>query len=184
MALDYQVSDPIVLGSGELYLGVVANPETADEATIEAALKNIGAIESGASLEYKPSIQEIGSANRGTIMRFVTKEEVTFDCGILTWKVDNLALLAPAAVTTDAATKTKIVKIGGRGMLPVNYLRFIHTKKDGSGTITVNILKAQNTNGFSFAFDKEKPLSVGYQFSALATNDGTLVEIVETFQEI
>lgn len=184
MALHYQGADPIILGSGELYLGVVPNPETADEATIEAALKNIGAIESGATLEYKPTIEEIQSANRGTLMRFVTKEEVTFDCGILTWKVDNLASLAPATVTTDETTGTKTVKIGGKGMLPVNYLRFLHSKKDGSGTITVNILKAQNTDGFSFAFDKEKPLSVGYQFSALATSDGTLVEIVETFPEV
>lgn len=183
MTLHYQESDPIILGSGELYLGVVENPETALETAIEAALKNIGAIESGATLEYKPSIQEIESTNRGTLMRFVTKEEVTFDCGILTWKVDNLASLAPATVSTDTTTGTKTVKIGGKGMLPVNYLRFVHTKKDGSGTITVNILKAQNTNGFSFAFDKEKPLSIGYQFSALATTDGTLVEIIETFPE-
>ncbi len=184
MALDYQAENQIILGSGELYLGVVANPETADEATIEAALKNIGAIESGATLEYKPSIKEIESANRGTLKRFITKEEVNFDCGILHWLVDNLALLAPATVTTDATSGTKTVKIGGKGSLPVNYLRFVHTKKDGSGTITVNILKAQNTNGFSFAFDKEKPLSIGYQFSALATSDGTLVEIVETFPEV
>jgi hypothetical protein len=49
-------------------------------------------------------------------MRFVTKEEVTFDCGILTWKVDNLATLAPATVTTETGTGTKTVKIGGKGM--------------------------------------------------------------------
>ncbi|EHQ90168.1 hypothetical protein [Desulfosporosinus youngiae] len=184
MALDYQESDPIILGSGELYLGTVANPETALETAIEAALKNVGAIESGATLEYKNSIQEIQSANRGTVMRFITKEEVTFDCGVLTWLVDNLALLAPATVTTDGTSGTKTVRIGGKGLLPTNYLRFIHTKKDGSGTITVNIMKAQNTNGFKLTFDSEKPSSIGYQFSALATNDGTLVEIIETFTEV
>ncbi|KUO66121.1 MAG: hypothetical protein APF84_12430 [Gracilibacter sp. BRH_c7a] len=182
MALDFQEADPIILGSGELYLGTVANPETATEIEIEAALKNIGAIESGATLTYKPSIQEVKSANRGTIMRFVSEEEVTFDCGILTWKVDNLALLAPATVATDGTTGTKTVKIGAKGMLPVNYLRFIHTKKDGSGTLTVNISKAQNTNGFKFSFDKENPLSVGYEFSALADTSGNLVDIIETFE--
>ncbi len=181
MALNFQEADPIILGSGELYLGTVANPETADETTIEAALKNIGAIESGATLTYKPSIKEVKSANRGTVMRFVSEEEVTFDCGILTWKIDNLALLAPATVTTDATSGTKTIKIGAKGMLPVNYLRFIHTKKDGSGTLVVNISKAQNVNGFKFSFENDNPLSVGYEFSALADANGNLVEIIETF---
>ncbi|OCZ52192.1 hypothetical protein [Dehalobacter sp. TeCB1] len=181
MALNYQAADPIILGSGELYLGTVTNPEAATETEIEAALKNIGAIESGATLTYKPTIKEVKSANRGTIMRFVSDEEVKFDCGILTWKIDNLALLAPAAVSTDATTGTKTVKIGNKGMLPVNYLRFIHTKKDGSGTLIVNISKAQNTSGFKFSFEKDNPLSVGYEFEALSDANGNLVEIIETF---
>lgn len=181
MALNYQAADPIILGSGELYLGTVANPETATETEIEAALKNIGAIESGATLTYKPTIKEVKSGNRGTIIRFISDEEVKFDCGILTWKVDNLALLAPATVNTDAVTGTKTVKIGAKGGLPVNYLRFIHTKKDGSGTLTVNISKAQNTNGFKFSFNNDNPLSVGYEFEALSDANGNLVEIIETF---
>jgi hypothetical protein len=176
-------ADPIILGSGELYLGKVASPDTATEDVILTALKNVGAIESGASLTYKPTIKEIDSANRGVIARFVSKEEVNFKCGVMTWLVDNLALLSPASVTTEAITGTKTVKIGGKGSLPVNYLRFIHTKKTG-GTLTVNIMKAQNTSGFSLTFDNEKPTSVNYEFSALSLTDGTLVEIIETFPVI
>jgi len=180
MALDYQEADPILLGSGELYLGTVANPETATEDAIQAALVNVGAIESGAELVYKPTIKEIESGNRGIVARFITKEEVTFSVGIITWLVDNLAILAPATVTTDSTTGTKTVKIGGKGMLKTNYLRFIHTKDDGC-TLTVNISKSQNTNGFKFSFDKEKALTSDCEFSALADNNGNLVEIVETF---
>lgn len=182
MALHHQAADPIVLGSGELYLGKVDNPETATETEIEAALKNVGAIEAGATLEYKPTIKEVKSANRGTLMRFVSEEEVTFDCGIMTWMVDNLASLAPATVETDAVTGTKKIKIGGRGMLPCNYLRFLHKKKDASGELIVNIFKAQATNGFSFTFDNENPLVLNYEFSALSDTNGNLVEIIETFQ--
>lgn len=181
MTLHFQESDPIVLGSGELYLGKVNDVETATEVEIEAALKNVGAIEAGATLEYKPTMKDIKSANRGTIMRFVTEEEVTFNCGVMTWIVDNLALLAPATITTDAETGKKTIKIGGKGMIPVNYLRFIHTKKDGSGELIVNIYKAQATNGFKFTFDNENPLVTNYEFGALSDNNGNLVEIVETF---
>lgn len=181
MSLHTQTSEPIILGSGELYLGTVANPDTADETTISAALVNIGAIESGASITYKPTVKDVESANRGTITKFVTKEEVSFKTGIITWVIDNLSRLAPMAITTDGSTGKKTIKIGNKGSIPVNYLRFVHTKKDNSGTITVNIYKAQNVNGFSFGFDKEKPLSIDYEFTALATSDGTLCEIVETF---
>lgn len=181
MTLEKIASDPIVLGSGELYLGKVNNVETATEEVIVAALKNVGAIESGATLTYSPTIKTIKSANRGTLMSFVTDEEVTFGCGIMTWLIDNLSILAPALVTVDETTGTKTVKIGGQGGLPVNYLRFVHTKKDGSGALTVNIYKAQATNGFEFTFDNENPLVLNYEFTALSDTDGNLVEIIETF---
>ena len=181
MTLHYQESDPIVLGSGELYLGKVDKVETATEEEIIAALKNVGAIESGATLAYAPTIQTIKSANRGTIASFISEEEVKFNCGIMTWLIDNLAVLAPATVTTDEITGTKTIKIGGKGAIPINYLRFVHKKKDGSGTLTVNIYKAQATNGFEFTFDNENPLVLNYEFTALSDNEGNLVEIIETF---
>lgn len=167
--------------SGELYLGKVLNPETATEEEITTALKNVGAIESGATLQYNPTIKTIKSANRGTIMTFVSEEEVTFNCGIMTWVIDNLANLAPATVETDATSGTKTIKIGGKGMIPINYLRFIHKKSDGSGELIVNIYKAQSTKGFQFTFDKENPLSVNFEFTALSDKDGNLLEIKETF---
>lgn len=176
-----QESDPIVLGSGELYLGKINNPEDATEEQIIAALKNVGAIEAGASLKYTPTIKNIKSANRGTIARFVSDEEVTFNCGVMTWLVDNLATLAPATVDVNQSTGTKTIKIGGKGMLPINYLRFVHTKKDGSGELIVNIMKAQATNGFQFTFDNENPLVLNYEFSALSDKNNNLVEIIETF---
>lgn len=181
MTLHRQESNPMVLGSGELYLGKVLNPESAIEVEIEAALKNVGAIESGATIQYSPTVKEIKSANRGTIMTFVSEESVKFNCGIMTWLIDNLANLAPATVTEDTAKGTKTIKIGGKGLIPINYLRFIHKKKDGSGELIVNIYKAQATNGFQFTFDNENPLVLNYEFTALSDNEGNLVEIIESF---
>lgn len=181
MAYGTLTSDPIILGSGELYLGKVA--EGATDAVIDAALSNVGYIESGATLNYKPTTKDIETANRGTIMSYITKEDVSFKTGIISWKIENLALLAPATVTTDATKKTKKVVVGGKGSLPVNYLRFVHTKDDGKKLI-VNIYKTQQTSGFELNFDKEKPLSLNYEFKALASADGSLVEIIEEFDSI
>lgn len=182
MTMHYQEADPILLGSGELYLGKVNNVEDATEEQIKAALKNVGAIQSGATLAYSNSIQEVKSANRGTLMRFVSEEEIKFNCGVLTWLIDNLATLAPATVETDSETGAKKIKIGGKGNLPINYLRFVHKKKDNTGELVVNIYKAQATNGFSFTFDNENPLVLDYEFSALSDNNGNLCEIIETFE--
>lgn len=181
MSLDLVAAEPIVLGSGELYLGTVANPETATESEIVAALVNIGAIEGGAEITYKPSVKEVKSANRGRLLSYVTDEEITFKTGIITWNLDNFAKIAPATVTTDGGTGTKTLKLKASADLPINYLRFIHTKKNSTGTITLNIYKTQATNGFKFEFDRDKPVSIDYEFSALADDNGNYLEIIETF---
>jgi hypothetical protein len=134
-------------------------------------------------LTYDAKIQDVRSANRGLLMSFITQEDVSFKCGVMTWLIDNLEKIAPATVTTDVATGKKTVKIGGKGSLPVNYLRFIHKKKDG-GELIVNIAKAQSVGGFTFTFDNEKPNITNYEFKALACSDGTLVEIIETFPQV
>jgi len=116
MTLHFQESDPIVVGSGELYLGKVDDPEKASESEIEAALKNIGVIEAGATLAYSNEMQEIHSANRGLIMRFMTSQKVEFNCGVMTWVFDNLELLCPGTVEEDSADR-KIIKIGANRTL-------------------------------------------------------------------
>ncbi|TCT16404.1 hypothetical protein EDC18_102423 [Natranaerovirga pectinivora] len=179
-----QDSEKFVVGSGELYLGKINNPETASEEEIVSALKNVGAIEAGATLSYTPTIIDIEAANRGLIDRIVTREEVTFNCGIMTWLIDNLAVLSPASIDVDEITGVKKVKIGGKTKLPVNYLRFLHEKKDGSGELIVNIAKAQSVNGFSLDFNKDNATSINYEFSALSDKSGNLVEIIETFTNV
>ena len=73
--------DTILLGSGDLFLGQVDLKATEQE--IQAALVNVGAISGGATLVYKTKFQDVKSANRGTLMSFLTDEEVTFKSGIL-----------------------------------------------------------------------------------------------------
>jgi hypothetical protein len=173
--------DTILLGSGDLYLGVVPNPATATEEEIEAALVNVGAISGGAELVYKPSFKPIESANRGEIMSFLTKEEVTFKSGILTWNLENLSKLSAAYYSEDTTSGTRRIGIGGVKNVPVNYLRFVHTKPDDK-KLTVNIFRAQAQSGFKLNFDNEKETVIDAEFKALAVTgktDGNLVEIIE-----
>ena len=169
--------DNILLGSGDLFLGQV--DPNATEQEIQAALVNVGAISGGATLVYKTKFQDVKSANRGTLMSFLTDEEITFKSGVLTWNLENISKLYPAKFTSD--TTKKRVGIGGLKNVPINYLRFVHTKPDGK-KITVNIFKAQAQDGFDITFDSEKETVLDVTFKALSvTNktDGNLVEIIE-----
>ncbi|MFP5111826.1 IPT/TIG domain-containing protein [Bacillaceae bacterium C204] len=171
--------DTYLLGSGDLYIGVVSPTATADE--INAALKNVGAISGGASLTYKPSFTEIKSANRGTIASFKSDEEVSFKSGILTWDLQNVEKLSAAYYSEDNTAGTRRVGVGGMKNIPINYLRFVHTKPDGK-KLTVNVFKAQAQSGFELTFDKEKETVIDAEFKALAVttkSDGNLVEIIE-----
>lgn len=171
--------DTILLGSGDLYLGKV--DPNATETEIQAALVNVGAISGGATLTYKPSFHDIESANRGTIMSFLTKEEISFKSGILTWNLENLSKLSAASYSEDKTAGTRRIGLGGLKNVPVNYLRFVHTKPDGK-KLTVNIFRAQAQSGFEITFDSEKETVIDAEFKALACigkTDGNLVEIVE-----
>lgn len=169
----------ILLGSGDLYLGQV--DPNATETEISAALVNVGAISGGSQLIYKPTFKDIESANRGTIMSFLTKEEVTFKSGLLTWNLENLSKLSASHYSEDTTAGTRRIGIGGLKNVPVNYLRFVHTKPDGK-TLTVNIFRAQSQSGFEITFDSEKEVVLDAEFKALAVigkTDGNLVEIIE-----
>ncbi|MEH6957218.1 hypothetical protein [Neobacillus drentensis] len=171
--------DTYLLGSGDLFIGNVSY--TATEEDISAALTNVGAISGGAALSYKPSFTDVKSANRGTIASFKSDEEMTFKSGILTWDLKNIEKLSAAYYSEDIATGTRKVGIGGMKNIPVNYLRFVHTKPDGK-TLTVNMFKAQAQSGFELTFDSEKETVLDAEFKLLAVtgkNDGNLVDIIE-----
>jgi len=185
MAMDYQTSEPIILGSGELYIGLAS--EIADLANLttqeEEALVNIGAIESGASITIKTEKKEIKAANRGLIRKFVVDKEVRFSTGIMTWVMENVAkYLLGSTFTKDATTGQEKFVLNKNDDAPVVYLRFVHKKKTG-GSLTVNIYKAQFDADFSFPFEAEKPLTVDYECVALADNSGNYVEFIETFTD-
>jgi hypothetical protein len=173
--------DNILLGSGDLFLGQVTQ-ENPTEQQITDSLVKVGLISGGAALNYTPTFHDVIAGNRkGVIASFLTQEQVTFTSGVLTWDLKNLSKLSAASFTDDEAGGKRRIGIGGLSNVPVNYLRFVHTKPDGK-KLTVNIFKAQAQNGFEFAFNSEQETVLDIEFKALTAldkTDGNLVEIIE-----
>lgn len=184
MTMHYQESDPIILGSGELYLALasdIADPEkiTTEE---EAKFINIGAIQSGANIDISNTYQEVEAANRGLIGKFKIKTETRFSTGICTWVMENVSkFLTGSTYTDDTVTGERKMVIGKDDNSPTVYLRFVHKKKDGSGDLIVNMYKAVFDGDLNFVFNTDNPVTVNYEFVGMATDKGNYVEFIETY---
>jgi len=169
------MADEVILGSGKLYLLEYTGTIPTDE-LLEVVGNSVGRIKGGAALEYKPTEYEVVDDNGEVVKRFITKEEVTFKSGVLTWNLDNLAKLSTGTLTT--ATGLKTLKIGSASKsLTSHVLRFVHTKDDGKELRITMIATAGNGFVLSFAGDKETVIDA--MFKAINQADGTLVEIKE-----
>jgi len=171
--------DEIILGSGDLYLVEYADGELPSDATIEVAGNMVGAISGGASLEYKPTMYEVEDDNNKIHKRMITKEEVTFKSGILTFDLANLAMLSHTEVTDDAVGGKKTIKIGGKKTLTSYVLQFVHTKDD-ENKLRIRMV-ATAGDGFTLTFAKDKETVTDATFKALSQTDGTLVEIIDEY---
>ena len=166
----------VLLGSGVLYLEEFDSVAgISDDTALEVADNQVGRIQGGASLEYKPEEYEVMDDMGEVVKRFITKEEATFKSGILTWAMENLAKLAPAAFTSDATEKT--ITIGGAQSLTSYALRFVHTKDDATKLRITMVATAGS--GFTLTFEGKKETVIDAEFKALSQSDGTLVEIRE-----
>lgn len=158
------VADSIVLGDGELYLAFCKDTDGKTETDIVTALKMVGSIEGGATVQYKPKVQEIKSMNRPKFS-YKTDEDCSFKSGTLNFIAENIGFVAPVVTTTDATTQIKKVVVGGKQNTPCVYLRYIHTEPDGS-KIQVDMTKCQCQNGTNFAFN-DKPIVLDMEFASL-----------------
>ena len=169
----------IILGSGDLYLVEYTSGALPADATIETEANSVGSISGGASLEYKPSMYEVEDDKNIVHKRIVTKEEVTFKSGVLTFDLSMLGKLSTGTVTDDAVGGKKTIKIGGKRTLTSYALQFVHTKDDGN-KLRVRMI-ATSADGFTLTFAKDKETIVDAVFKALSQTDGTLVEIVDQY---
>ena len=174
--------EKIVLGSGKLYTTEFTG-EIPNDATIEAEGNLLGLIQGGATLEYKPTFYEAEDDLGIKKKVILTKEEVTFKSGIMTWNGKTLKKLSSTAIVTEASGK-RTVKIGGIGKQDgkKHILRFVHEDKV-DGDIKVTIV-GTNQAGFSLAFQKDKETVIDAEYKAQPLDtEGTLIIYEEEIPE-
>lgn len=171
-------NDEVILGSGKLFLLEYTDTMPTD-LLLEVEANSVGRIKGGASLEYKPTEYEVTDDNGEVVKRFITKEEVTFKSGILTWALENLKKLSPGTYSDDAVKHEKVLKIGGAKSLTNYALRFVHTK-DNDKKLRITMI-ATAGNGFVLKFNGDKETTIDAQFKAISQADGTLVEIRDEY---
>lgn len=172
------MSEKITLGSGKVYIAEFTGtiPEAA---TIAVASNLLGHISGGAEVTYTPSFYE-AEDDLGVVSKtWLTKEEVTFKTGVLTWNGKTLEKLCQTARVTEAAGK-RTVKIGGLGKQSSKkyVIYFVHEDEE-DGDITCMIV-GTNQNGFTLSFTKDKETVIDAQFKAQSMDtDGTKVIYTE-----
>lgn len=170
--------DSIILGSGHVYMmDYNRDGEMPTDAVVEADANTLGWVKGGAELTYTPTEYEVTNDFGHALRRFITKEEVGFKSGILTWALENLARLCPGVLSSITETKEKVLKIGGASAIKSSLLRFVHTKADGL-KLRVTLI-ATPASGFTLTFKPETETTVDAQFKAISQTDGTLVELRE-----
>lgn len=169
----------IILGSGKLYIILYDGEKIPEDSAIEVDSNDVGRIKGGATLTYKPTQYEVVDDDNFVVKRILTKEEVTFKSGILTWNIDNLAKLSPSTISDDKTKGEKTLKIGGGHEMTDYVVRFVHTKSNGKKLRLT--LAGDAGSGFTFQFNPAKETTVDAQFSAISLSDGTLVELRDEY---
>lgn len=166
--------EKIALGSGKLYCTEFTDT-IPEDTTIETDTNLLGAIQGGASLEYKPTYYEAKDDLGQVSKTIITDEEATLKSGIMTWCGNTLKKLCSTARVTEAAG-VRTVKIGGVGNNDGKkyVIHFLH-EDPVDGDIRVTIV-GQNQAGFTLAFVKNKETVIDAQFKAQPQDDeGTLI---------
>ena len=154
----------IVLGSGDLYITKFANA-IPENSVLETAANQIGSIKGGASLSVAPEVYEVIDDKGVCLKRFITKQEITFKSGILTWDLETLKMLTLGGELTSSAGKSTL-KIGAKGTIEQYVVRFVHTLDSGK-KIRVTIVGTAS-NGFELNFNPEEETVIDAEFKAMA----------------
>ncbi|SHI90040.1 hypothetical protein SAMN05444401_1729 [Clostridium amylolyticum] len=169
-------NDEILLGAGEVYMYEFTGEAIPENTVIESETHNVGHTSGGASVDYKPEKYDVKNSYGKTVKSFITKEDITFKTGLLTWVMERISLLSTAKFTTDKVKKVRKLTFGGGGSLKNVLVRFVHTKDNGKKIRFTMI--GQGGNGFTMEFG-EKEVVVDSEITAIEYIKGFLAEFEE-----
>lgn len=146
--------DEIIFGAADVYMYEFTGDAIPEDATIETDDHLVGHTSGGASIEYKPTKYDVENSYGKVVRSYVTKEEITAKTGLLSWKLERLALLSTAKFTTDKEKKLRVLEFKGGSVLSNVLIRFVHTKENGKKLRFTMI--GQGGNGFTIPFETKE----------------------------
>lgn len=170
--------EEIIIGAGEVYLYEFIGETVPENTVIEIPANNVGHCSGGFSVEYKPDIYDVKNQYGKIVKRFIKGQEITAKTGILSWNLENIALISAAkykkATTTD---KKNTLTFGGSGdSLKTVLLRFVHQKENGNKIRFTMI--GQGGNGFNIEF-ADSELVVDAEITAIEKVKNFLASLEE-----
>ena len=175
-------NNTILLGGGAVYMmpidGLTSIP---DDSVIETDTNNIGWCESGAKIQYKPKLADIYNQYDQLVKRFITRENLTFKTGILTWNLENLSKLSNAnfVPATENNLERRVV-FTGTGALNTVLLRFVYIKENGKAIRFTMV--GQGGNGFGLDFS-DKATSIDAEIQGIQYFNNFFAEFREELSE-
>lgn len=164
--------EKILLGAGTIFM-----TEATDNAVPEDLFdeKNeIGVTYGGATLEVKPEIKEVANDFDEVKISSITKFQITLKCGLAEIDGDKVKTVLGVGTFTegDGGDSSTYVISDNDTSLKTYAIGFMHR----NGEVKVTIV-ATNTEGLSFAFDKENETKMEPTFTAKKNATGEWLKI-------
>ena len=163
----------VVLGSGRLYAALAKDISNVFDLTTadEAKLVDLGYIEANAKLVAKAKSTPVTSANAGTVANFKAPPDVSFDTGIISWNLQNVAkfLTGSDYVETNGVKK---FTYSANDHSPVVFLRFVYADDAVGKVITIDMVKCQFAGDLAFDFNTKDSISFDYNFTLMSRPNG------------
>ncbi|WBL16377.1 hypothetical protein [Sutcliffiella sp. NC1] len=177
-----QEKQEILFGAGDIYIvPSQIDVDSATEEEIEASLIKIGESSGESTLNFTQNFVDVrGGALNQEIASFMTSEEATFNAGIVTFDLQKISAISSAYYSeTD---EKRVLGLGGQQTVPINHLRFVHTKRTDGMKLYLDMFRAQNRSGLQMTFNPESESVFNFEFKLLADpkrNNGNIVRITE-----
>lgn len=135
----------------------------------EEKLIHLGYIEANAALKAAVEKVEVEAANAGTVLELTKKKTVTFQTGIFSWNLGNVAkFLTGSDYTVDEETGNSKFVYAHEDSSPDVYLRFVSEDIKSKKRIVINMFCCSFNGELAFDFSNDKPVTFDYSFKLLS----------------
>lgn len=159
-------TDPVVMGSGELYAAPYNKDKLVDAMTLDE-MECIGYIKENATITTEYERNEVTSANRGVVANFGSVSKVEFSTGIISFNLENVSKFLTGTYTDGK------YYFEDSAVSPQLCLKFVSTDETAGKQIVINMYRTQWTGNLELDFNTEDPIEFDYTFTLLTNKTGS-----------